>query len=137
VPLATLLTWSAAFCGIALIARQLSKQPLRRRTLIILAVTVGLICSAASTVKYAERSAGTGTYGTWGWPRAVYTRWVSWEIPTERHGGFQLRGLIENAILYGAAAAALVSLSGGRFQRGRITTQINPPSKTTIGRNQA
>ena len=136
-PLATLLTWSAALCGVAIIARQLSSHPWRWRTVIILAVTLGLMCSAMSTVKYAERSAGTGTYGTWGWPRAVYTRWVSWEIPAERHGGFQFRGLIENAILYGAVAAALASLFGGRFQRGRITTQINPPSKTTIGRNQA
>ena len=110
---------------------------MRRRALIVLATVLGVTLSAISSVRYAERSAGTGTYGTWGWPRAVHTRWVSWEIPTERHGGFQLRGLIENAILYGAAAAAFVSVFGAGFQRGRITTQINPPSKTTIGRNQA
>jgi hypothetical protein len=119
-PLATLLTWSAAFFGIALLARQLSKQRLRRRTLMILAITIGMACAAVSTVRYAERSAGTGTYGTWGWPRAVYTRWVSWEIPTERHGGFQLRGLIENAVLYSAAAAALLSLFGG-VRLGSVT----------------
>ena len=128
-PLATLLTWSAAFFGIALLARQLSKQRLRRRTLMILAITIGMACAAASTVRYAERSAGTGTYGTWGWPRAVYTRWVSWEIPTERHGGFQLRGLIENAVLYSAAAAALLSLSGGI--RLRSVIHRRPPTKLT------
>ena len=87
---------------------------MRMRTLVMIATIIGLTSAALSGVRYAERSAGTGTYGTWGWPRAVYTRWVSWEIPTERHGGFQLRGLIENTILYGSAVAALLSLFGTR-----------------------
>src|SRR5215213_9253145 len=109
-PLATLLSWSAVFCGAVVVVRRFSRHRMPARKFIVLATTLGLMCAALSTVRYAERSAGTGTYGTWGWPRAVYTRWVSWEVPAERHGGFQLRGLIENAVLYGSATAALISL---------------------------
>lgn len=73
------------------------------------AAVAGLVLAAASAVFRSTRDAGTGTHTAWGWPRAVYTRWVSWETP-QRMRGIRLQGVAENAIFYAAAAALVGSL---------------------------
>jgi len=88
------------------------------RRLILRALALGLVAALVSASVVSSRSAGTGTYTTWGWPRAVYARWSSWERPAGApdavHAGPRLQGLLEDGIFYsgiGAAALALAALA--------------------------
>ena len=74
------------------------------------AIIVGVLCAIGSGTLRSARHAGTGTQTEWGWPRAVYTRWVSWEVD-ERREGVRWQGLVENTVFYGAAAVLLGSLA--------------------------
>ena len=80
------------------------------------AAVAGLLLAGASAVLRSSRGAGTGTHTTFGWPRAVYTRWVSWES-TERTQGIRLRGVAENAIFYAALTALAGSLGVAARER--------------------
>lgn len=124
VPLATLLGWAAALWGGALALRRLAPPGGPTTRFLARALAAGLAAGALSAPARASRAAGTGTYTTWGWPRPIYTRWVAWELPAgapgARQGGPRLRGLLENAIFYGGAAAALGAAAGaGRARSGR------------------
>ena len=108
-PMATLLTLAfAAAAGTAIMLTVWRLSHVAGR-LGMAAVVAGLVLAAASAVFRSSRDAGTGTYTAWGWPRAVYTRWVSWETP-QRIRGIRLQGIAENAIFYAAAAALAGSL---------------------------
>ena len=87
----------------------------RRRRVYLAAGIAGIVCAVASSIFWSTRHAGTGNHASWGWPRAVYTRWVSWEAP-ERHSGIRWQGIVENAVFYGAAAALIGSV--GAVRRG-------------------
>jgi hypothetical protein len=108
-PFATLLAWAIGLWGGAFILRRLIGGLRVGRRFVARALAAGLLAGALSAGVRAARHAGTGTYTTWGWPRPVYTRWVSWErdasAPGARRGGPRLRGLLENAIFYGGGAA--------------------------------
>jgi hypothetical protein len=106
-PLATLLSLAfAAGIGAAII---LAAWHLRDRAgrLAIAAAMGALVLTAASAVFRSSREAGTGHHTAFGWPRAVYTRWVSWET-SERIQGVRLRGVTENAMFY----APMIALAG-------------------------
>ena len=81
------------------------------------AAVVGLLVAVGSAVFRSSRGAGTGTHTAFGWPRPVYTRWVSWET-RERIQGIRLRGIAENAIFY----ATMTALAGsvGLAARDRL-----------------
>jgi hypothetical protein len=44
-----------------------------------------------------------------GWPRTVYSLWQSWETGERTHG-IRWRGLLENAVFYGALAGMIGAL---------------------------
>src|SRR5688572_27607656 len=81
----------------------------RLRHVVVRAAIAGVLCAGASAVFWSTRGAGTGTQNAWGWPRVVYTRWVSWET-AERIEGIRWQGLAENTVFYGAAVIFVGSL---------------------------
>jgi hypothetical protein len=123
-PFVTLLAWAAALWVGAWILRRLAGGQRFSREFLAWALVAGLATGALSAVARAERHAGTGIYTTWGWPRPVYTRWVSWELPAgtadSRHGGLRLRGLVENAIFYGGLAALIGATVGATRRRSGV-----------------
>jgi hypothetical protein len=80
-----------------------------RRRVLASAAAIGALCAVVSVVLYTRRGAGTGTQTAWGWPRVVYSLWQSWETGERTHG-IRWRGLVENAVFYGALAAAFVAV---------------------------
>jgi hypothetical protein len=93
---------------IALLLLRRHDAPVRRRVL-SRAVALGALCALASVVVYTSRGAGTGTQTAWGWPRTVYSLWQSWETGERTHG-IRWRGLLENAVFYGALAGMIGAL---------------------------
>jgi hypothetical protein len=77
------------------------------RRVVLAAAVAGLLLAAASVIFRSSRAAGTGNHTAFGWPRPVYTRWVSWET-SERIQGIRARGVAENAIFY----ATMIALAG-------------------------
>jgi hypothetical protein len=108
-PLATLLTVALAAAAGAAIVLATSRMRGVVNRLALAAVAAGLVLAAGSGGLRSERGAGTGTQTAFGWPRAVYTRWVSWET-AERIEGLRIRGVAENTVFYGALAALAGSL---------------------------
>jgi hypothetical protein len=108
-PLATLLSFALAAATCATIVLTLGRRRGVAGRLAAAAAAAGLVLAAGSAVLRSSRGAGTGTYTAFGWPRAVYTRWVSWET-AERRQGLRAAGLAENAVFYGALAALAGSL---------------------------
>jgi len=80
-----------------------------RRRVLASAAVIGALCAALSVVVYTRRGAGTGIQTAWGWPRVVYSLWQAFE-DGERSHGLRWRGLLENAVFYGALAAAFVAV---------------------------
>jgi hypothetical protein len=124
-PLATLLSLAlaAAIATAIVVATWHLRDRAARLTMV--AVVAGIVLGAASAVFRSSRGAGTGTHTAWGWPRAVYTRWVSWET-SEQIRGIRLRGVAENAVFYAtlAALAGSVGLASRRllFHNGEERT---------------
>jgi hypothetical protein len=108
-PLATLLAiaFAAALATVIVLAAWRLRAVAGR--LAAAAVVAGVVLAVSSALFRSSRGAGTGTSTAFGWPRAVYTRWVSWETP-ERVEGIRLQGIAENAIFYAAVSALAVSL---------------------------
>ena len=131
-PFATLLAWATALWGVAALLRRLTGQPRFGRRFVARALAAGFLAGALSAGASATRHAGTGTYTTGGWPRPVYTRWVSWErdasAPDARRGGPRLRGLLENAIFYSGIAALGATVLGGAAGAARRRATRRPPA---------
>jgi hypothetical protein len=108
-PLATLLSFALVAATGAAIVLTLGRRRDVAGRLAAAAAVAGLVLAAGSAVLRSSRGAGTGTYTAFGWPRAVYTRWVSWET-AERRQGLRAVGLAENAAFYGSLAALAGSL---------------------------
>ena len=121
-PFATLL--AIAFAAMVGAAMMLATRRLRALAdrLVLSAAVVGLILAAASAVFRSSRQAGTGNHTAFGWPRAMYTRWVSWET-NERVQGIQPRGVAQNAFFY----ATLVALAGSLGLAARRPVVANRP----------
>jgi hypothetical protein len=103
----------------ALIIVRLAASGLPRHRLYWSAIIIGVLCALGSGTLRSSRHSGTGTQTEWGWPRAIYTRWVSFEVDGRRDG-LRWQGLAENTVFYGAAVLLLGSLVfAGR--RGRPT----------------
>jgi ABC-type branched-subunit amino acid transport system permease subunit len=81
----------------------------RRHRLYLSAAILGVLCALSSVAFRSARHAGTGTQTTWGWPRMIYGRWVSWEV-VQRQEGVHWQGIVENAAFYGAVALLVGSL---------------------------
>jgi hypothetical protein len=92
--------------------------------LVIVAAVAGLVLAATSVGFRSSREAGTGNHTAFGWPRAVYTRWVSWETG-ERIQGIRLRGIAENAVFY-AAMFALAGSLGLAASRRSVPNRREP-----------
>ena len=118
-PLATLLAiaFAAALATVIVLAARHLRDVAGR--LATAAVVAGVVLAVASAVFSSSRGAGTGTYTAFGWPRAVYTRWVSWETP-DRVRGIRLQGVAENAIFYAAVFALAGSLGLAAWRPTRI-----------------
>ena len=106
-PFAALLAVAfAAMMGTAVVLATWRLREVASR-LVLFAVVAGLVFAAASAVFRSTRGAGTGHQTTFGWPRPMYTRWVSSET-SERSQGINLRGVGQNAFFY----ATMVALVG-------------------------
>ena len=81
----------------------------RRHRLYLVAAVLGVLCALASGAFWSSRHAGTGTQTSWGWPRMIYGRWVSWEV-VQRQEGIRWQGIVENTVFYGAFAMVAGSL---------------------------
>jgi hypothetical protein len=108
-PIFRLLAFAIPAAAAAVLLLYLAHQGAQLRRVLARGTVVGVVCAAASAAFWSTRGAGTGTQTAWGWPRMVYTRWVSWET-AERHEGIRWQGLAENAMFYGAAATRVGSL---------------------------
>jgi hypothetical protein len=84
--------------------------PGARRRALIAAALVGVAGMIGSTALVSRRHAGMGTEIARGWPRVVHSRWESFD-GSERRAGVHVRGAMENALAYGAAAALLGALA--------------------------
>jgi hypothetical protein len=121
-PFATLL--AIAFVAMIGAAIMLATRRLRALAdrLVLAAAVVGLVLAVASAVFRSSRHAGTGNHTAFGWPRAMYTRWVSWET-NERVQGIQPRGVAQNAFFY----ATIVALGGSLALAARRPVAPNRP----------
>jgi hypothetical protein len=126
-PLATLLSFALGAVTCAAIVLGVRRRRGVAGRLAAVAAAAGLGLAAGSAVLRSSRGAGTGTYTAFGWPRAVYTRWVSWET-AERRQGLRPAGLAENAIFYGALAALAGSLWFAAQARRRTRTSPLDPN---------
>ena len=95
-------------------------RAIRSHRLYTIAALLGLAGALASGAFWSSRHAGTGTQTSWGWPRMVYGRWVSWETP-DRREGIHWRGIVENTVFYGAVAM----LAGSLFVASRRKSSGN------------
>ena len=117
-PFATLLAIAfAAMLGTVVVLANWQLRDVARR-LVLFAVVAGFVLAAASGVFRSSRGAGTGTQTAFGWPRAMYTRWVSWET-SERRQGIHPRGVGQNAFFY-ATLVALASSMGLAARRAVV-----------------
>jgi hypothetical protein len=104
-----LLTMAVACILAAVIVLRLAAPRFQRHRLYLSAGVVGVLCALVSGAFWSSRHAGTGTQTTWGWPRIIYGRWVSWEV-VERQEGVRWQGVAENTVFYGAVAVLVGSL---------------------------
>ncbi len=107
-PFARLLVAIVVGAAVAFLLLRRMRAPDRRRRL-MRAAAAGILCAVLSAVLYSSRGAGTGTQTAWGWPRTVFSLWQSWETGQRSHG-IDWRGVIENALFYGALAAVIGAL---------------------------
>lgn len=98
----------ASIAAAVMVLRAAGLWPGRHRLYSVAAV-VGLLCALGSGVFWSSRHAGTGTQTTWGWPRMIYGRWVSWEV-VHQVEGVRWQGIVENTVFYGAIAMLAGSL---------------------------
>ena len=128
-PFATLL--SIAFVAMIGAAIMLATRRLRALAdrLVLAAAVLGLVLAVASAVFRSSRHAGTGNHTAFGWPRAMYTRWVSSETG-ERSQGIRLRGVGQNAFFY-ATMVALVGSLGCAARRASVPNRRKPAPEAT------
>ena len=125
-PFATLLAIAfAAMVGTVIVLGTWRLRDVARQ-LVLFAVMAGFVLAAASGIFRSSRGAGTGTHTTFGWPRAMYTRWVSWET-SERSQGIRPRGVGQNAFFY-ATLVALASSLGLAARRALVRNRAEPVS---------
>jgi hypothetical protein len=114
-PLATLLFLALLLVALACVLLRRTPSGTRWRAVTSAAI-VGVLLAGGSSALESRRHAGTGTETARGWPRAVHTRWESFDTP-ERRSGVDVRGLGESALFYAAVVAAV--LAGAATVRGR------------------
>jgi hypothetical protein len=78
------------------------------RRAIGVAAVGGLLLTAASTLFWSRRHAGTGTQTDWGWPKAIYGSWVDFEGRNRMHG-FRLSGAIADVLVFGSASLVVIA----------------------------
>jgi hypothetical protein len=107
-PILQLLAFAIPTAAVGVLLLYLANKVQLRRG-VARAAVAGVLCAGVSAALWSTRGAGTGTQTAWGWPREIYTRWVSWETG-ERIEGIRWQGFAENTVFYGAAAILMGSL---------------------------
>ena len=91
-----------------------------RRRVIVGALLLGGLLTAASAALWSRRHAGTGLETARGWPRVVHARWVPLDDGALR-AGLQWRGVAENGMTYAAGCALLLAGAHVLVRRRRMT----------------
>jgi TRAP-type uncharacterized transport system fused permease subunit len=118
-PLATLL---GILVPLLVLAALLLRRATRiaRRQMLIRALILGVVLTAASSALWSRRQTGTGTETARGWPRAVHTRWVPFERDSASgRAGLDWRGIAESGLVYATVAATLLALGSALVRRPR------------------
>lgn len=127
-PLATIVAILLPLLALALLLLRRAVGPMRQR-LLVGALGLGMLLTAASTAGWSRRHAGTGTETAHGWPQILHARWVPFDGGDAR-AGLQWRGLVINTLVYAAAAAVLLAV-GHQVVRRRRATHTGGPSVST------
>jgi uncharacterized membrane protein YfcA len=80
------------------------------------AMLAGVLLTAAGTLLWSRRHAGTGTQTDWGWPKAIYGSWVDFEGRNRAHE-FRLSGAVADVLVFGAGS--LLVIAAARRSRSR------------------
>lgn len=117
-PLAPLLAIAAIALALSLVVARLRFRAWvpDLRTLAVAALAA-LLLTGAGIVARSERDSGTGTQSAWGWPRAVYTRWASWDT-SEESEHIRWVGIFENVVTWAGPALLLATLARRRRRDG-------------------